>query len=204
MNKIAVSDIKAEVQEYYGQKLETSDDLKTNACCSLTPPPKHVQEALDLVADEVKNKYYGCGLTIPSAIKGLKVLDLGSGSGRDCYILSKLIGENGQVVGVDMTEEQFNTLKTLHEQQLTALQELTTLTKEARGDQGDGCTDAGDAGKGGKDTPDNFSELKTSFESLASSITELKSQVTELADTAKPGTQVPTSTGAPDSAAQFV
>ena len=28
----------------------------------------------------------------------------------------------------DMTEEQFNTLKTLHEQQLTALQELTTLT----------------------------------------------------------------------------
>ena len=106
MNKIAVSDIKAEVQEYYGQKLETSDDLKTNACCSLTPPPKHVQEALDLVADEVKNKYYGCGLTIPSAIKGLKVLDLGSGSGRDCYILSKLIGENGQVVGVDMTEEQ--------------------------------------------------------------------------------------------------
>ena len=104
----------------------------------------------------------------------------------------------------DMTEEQFNTLKTLHEQQLTALQELTTLTKEARGDQGDGGTDAGDAGKGGKDTPDNFSELKTSFESLASSITELKSQVTELADTAKPGTQVPTSTGAPDSAAQFV
>ena len=28
-------------------------------------------------------KYYGCGLTIPTELGGLKVLDLGSGSGRD-------------------------------------------------------------------------------------------------------------------------
>ena len=42
----------------------------------------------------------------PTAVEGVKVLDFGSGSGRDCYILSKLVGENGFVTGVDMTQEQ--------------------------------------------------------------------------------------------------
>ena len=39
-------------------------------------------------------------------LEGLRILDLGSGSGRDCFILSKMVGPNGYVVGVDMTEEQ--------------------------------------------------------------------------------------------------
>ncbi|KAG7221043.1 hypothetical protein INR49_017711 [Caranx melampygus] len=38
-------------------------------------------------------------------VKGCKVLDLGSGSGRDCFALSKLVGPNGHVTGIDMTEE---------------------------------------------------------------------------------------------------
>jgi ubiquinone/menaquinone biosynthesis C-methylase UbiE len=95
-----------EVQEYYGKELEKSEDLKTNACCTLTPPPKYIQEVLKLIHDEVHAKYYGCGLTIPKELEGLKILDLGSGSGRDCYIASKLVGETGEVVGVDMTDEQ--------------------------------------------------------------------------------------------------
>lgn len=33
------------------------------------------------------------------------MLDLGSGSGRDCFILSKLVGPLGRVTGVDMTDE---------------------------------------------------------------------------------------------------
>ena len=33
---------------------------------------------------------------------------MGCGAGRDVYVLSKLVGENGQVVGVDMTPEQIN------------------------------------------------------------------------------------------------
>ena len=95
-----------EVQEYYGKELTNSEDLKTNACCTLEAPPKHILEALELVHDEVQMKYYGCGLTIPNELEGMKILDLGSGSGRDCYIASKLVGENGLVVGVDMTDEQ--------------------------------------------------------------------------------------------------
>lgn len=43
---------------------------------------------------------------IPSCLSGLNVLDLGSGSGRDVFSLSQFVGENGHVVGIDMTEEQ--------------------------------------------------------------------------------------------------
>lgn len=39
-------------------------------------------------------------------MEGLNVLDLGSGAGRDCFVLSKLVGKDGFVTGVDMTEEQ--------------------------------------------------------------------------------------------------
>jgi len=100
--------IHSEVENYYGEELQGSDDLKTNACCTLTKPPLYIREALNLVADEVQDKYYGCGLTIPSHVSGLKILDLGSGSGRDCYIASKLVGEQGTVIGVDMTDNQFS------------------------------------------------------------------------------------------------
>lgn len=106
-----MENIHQEVQDYYGVELQQSEDLKTNACCTLTKPPKHILEALRLVADEVQSKYYGCGLTIPDRVEGLKILDLGSGSGRDCYIAGKLVGENGSVVGVDMTDNQLEVAK---------------------------------------------------------------------------------------------
>lgn len=103
-----MSDIHDQVKDYYGKQLEKSDDLKTNACCTVVSYPKHIKEALAQIHDEVMSKYYGCGLTIPDNLKGTKVLDLGSGSGRDCYLVSKLTGEEGRVVGVDMTDEQLN------------------------------------------------------------------------------------------------
>jgi SAM-dependent methyltransferase len=97
-----------EIQEYYGKELKKSDDLKTNACCTLSPPPKYIAEIMAQIHDEVMAKYYGCGLTIPYKLKGMSILDLGSGSGRDCFIASKLVGQSGQVIGVDMTDEQLN------------------------------------------------------------------------------------------------
>ena len=100
--------IHEDVQVYYGETLQGTDDLQTNACCTLAPPPPHIRRALKRVADEVKDKYYGCGLTIPEAVGGLRVLDLGSGSGRDCYIAAQLVGERGEVIGVDMTPAQLD------------------------------------------------------------------------------------------------
>ena len=98
----------SDVQAYYGTELSSSEDLKTNVCCSIQPPSQQIRKIIAQLSDEVKDKYYGCGLTIPSVLKGLHVLDLGSGSGRDCFIASSLVGENGRVVGLDMTKEQLD------------------------------------------------------------------------------------------------
>ena len=54
----------------------------------------------------VNFRFFGCGLVAPEAIEGKTILDLGSGSGQDCFVLSKLVGENDHVTGVDMTQEQ--------------------------------------------------------------------------------------------------
>lgn len=55
-------------------------------------------------------RYYGCGLVIPECLENCWILDLGSGSGRDCYALSQLVGEKGHVTGIDMTEGQVRQL----------------------------------------------------------------------------------------------
>lgn len=109
-----------EVQDYYGKQLQSSDDLKTNACCDADSMPNYIKPILAKIHPEVDSRYYGCGLIIPPLLDGLKILDLGSGAGRDVYILSALVGENGQIVGVDMTEEQLaiaNQYKSFHAEQ---------------------------------------------------------------------------------------
>lgn len=97
-----------EVKNYYGKVLKTSADLQTNACCTGETMPKHISEVLGLLAPEVVQRYYGCGLVVPAELEGLRVLDLGCGAGRDVYLLSRLVGEQGSVVGVDMTREQLD------------------------------------------------------------------------------------------------
>ncbi len=96
------------VKDYYGKTLQNSDDLQTDACCTLEAPPEHIKSILGKIHDEVASKYYGCGLVVPVELEGLRILDLGSGSGRDAYMLSALVGESGSVVGVDMTDEQLD------------------------------------------------------------------------------------------------
>ncbi len=94
------------VKEYYGNILQTTRDLKTNACCSMESLPLYIQKILEKVDSEIINKFYGCGSPIPPALEGCRVLDLGCGTGRDTYIFSKLVGKKGKVIGVDMTDEQ--------------------------------------------------------------------------------------------------
>ncbi len=53
-------------------------------------------------------RYYGCGSPFLTGVEGLTVLDLGSGSGRDCYVVAAMVGEAGHVIGIDMTEEQLD------------------------------------------------------------------------------------------------
>lgn len=94
------------VAEYYGKVLDSKKDLKTSACCTLDQLPEYVKEPLKLIEDEIQMKFYGCGAPIPLVLNGVKVLDLGCGTGRDCFVLSYYVGEKGEVIGVDMTDEQ--------------------------------------------------------------------------------------------------
>ncbi|MDP1931859.1 MAG: methyltransferase domain-containing protein, partial [Gammaproteobacteria bacterium] len=94
------------VQKYYGETLTGTHDLQTNACCTDASLPNFVKPLMARVHEEVLTRYYGCGLVLPELLDGLTILDLGCGAGRDVYVLSQLVGERGQVIGVDMTEEQ--------------------------------------------------------------------------------------------------
>ena len=96
------------VKDYYGNVLKGSQDLQTNACCTDNNLSSSVKAILSNIHDEVSARYYGCGLVTPELLKGCHVLDLGCGAGRDCYAIAQMVGENGFVTGVDMTDEQLN------------------------------------------------------------------------------------------------
>ncbi len=99
------------VKNYYGKVLSTQEDLKTTVCTASGPPPPLFAEALKNVPEKVKQKFYGCGHPIPSNIRGLTILDMGCGSGNDCFVAAQLAGKNGKIIGIDMTEEQIAVAK---------------------------------------------------------------------------------------------
>ena len=101
----------ANVKAYYGKELQSSSDLKTNACSCVVDIPADHKEILSKIDSEITSKFYGCGSPIPSLLAGKTVLDLGCGTGRDAYLVSALVGETGKVIGVDMTEEQLGVAK---------------------------------------------------------------------------------------------
>ncbi|MCJ8331999.1 MAG: methyltransferase domain-containing protein [Lentisphaeria bacterium] len=81
-----------EVKDYYGKTLQSSNDLQSS-CCTAGELPMRYRKILAMLDDE---------------IEGLSVLDLGCGTGRDCYLMSNLVGEDGHVIGLDMTDEQLD------------------------------------------------------------------------------------------------
>ncbi|XP_040003294.1 arsenite methyltransferase isoform X1 [Xiphias gladius] len=107
------SAVHVDVKDYYGKVLKNTSDLKSNACVAPAQPiPALIRQALKKVHPEVTARYYGCGLVVPECLEGCRILDLGSGSGRDCYMLSQLVGEKGHVTGIDMTEDQLEVART--------------------------------------------------------------------------------------------
>lgn len=94
------------VSTYYGKTLSSTTDLKTSACCPLTPVPRRHVELLKSLHPEIISRFYGCGTPIPEHLDDCHVLDLGCGTGRDVYLASALVGAKGSVTGVDMTDEQ--------------------------------------------------------------------------------------------------
>jgi arsenite methyltransferase len=70
-------------------------------CCPVSYDAKYLQ----VIPAEVIEKDYGCGDPSRYLRPGETVLDLGSGSGKICFIAAQVVGPTGKVIGVDMTDE---------------------------------------------------------------------------------------------------
>lgn len=83
------------------------DDLLLTSCCDVgAERSPAVAAAVRKLHPEVAASFYGCGSPLPPALSGATVVDLGSGTGFDVYVAAQLVGPDGTVIGVDMTEEQ--------------------------------------------------------------------------------------------------
>ena len=73
-------------------------------CC----PVDYNPEYLKVIPPEVIERDYGCGDPSKYLRAGETVLDLGSGTGKICFIAAQVVGPSGRVIGVDMTDEMLN------------------------------------------------------------------------------------------------
>lgn len=88
------------VRAFYGQAArQTNHDI--------TNPFGPEGLTLAIIPVESKSRSYGCGSPVhEAALKaGETVVDLGSGSGVECFIAAEKVGPSGRVVGIDMTPE---------------------------------------------------------------------------------------------------
>jgi len=74
---------------------------KAELCC----PVNYESEYLKVIPSEVIERDYGCGDPSRYVREGETVLDLGSGTGKICFIAAQIVGPKGKVIGVDMTDE---------------------------------------------------------------------------------------------------
>ncbi|MGK7938646.1 MAG: methyltransferase domain-containing protein [Crocosphaera sp.] len=72
---------------------------------SLCCPTEYEGNYLDILPQEIIEKDYGCGDPTRYIAEGETVLDLGSGTGKNCYILAQKVGKTGKVIGVDFNDE---------------------------------------------------------------------------------------------------
>lgn len=103
-----INEVHESVKEYYSEVTKKrGGELASSVCCCATSSiPEDVKKVVADLPDEIVAKYYGCGSPIPDNIAGCTVLDLGCGTGRDVYVISKLVGPEGKVIGVDMNDDQ--------------------------------------------------------------------------------------------------
>ena len=86
------------VKERYASGAQTREAA---LCCPVEYDPQY----LKVIPAEVIERDYGCGDPSQYLRAGETVLDLGSGTGKICFIAAQVVGWKGKVIGVDMTDE---------------------------------------------------------------------------------------------------
>ena len=80
---------------------EGANARQESLCC----PVDYQTDLLKILPEEIIEKDYGCGDPSLYVREGDVVLDLGSGSGKICYIAAQLVGDSGKIIGVDMNND---------------------------------------------------------------------------------------------------
>jgi len=80
---------------------EAAHQAEAALCC----PVEYDRKYLEVIPEEVIERDYGCGDPSRYVREGETVLDLGSGTGKICFIASQVVGPTGKVIGVDMTDD---------------------------------------------------------------------------------------------------
>lgn len=93
------------VRNFYGARAEETDETILN--------PVHYDDAAAMIPAEARGRRYGCGSPVEDAdIQPRQtVVDLGSGSGVECFLASRKVGRDGKVFGIDMTERMIDLAK---------------------------------------------------------------------------------------------
>ena len=112
-------DLKAVVKEKYGDIAKASQN---SGCCGPTccgtADNKIVgytimQDEYDHIEGYVPEADLGLGCGLPTELAGIKkgdtVVDLGSGAGNDVFVARAIVGHEGKVIGLDMTEAMIET-----------------------------------------------------------------------------------------------
>jgi arsenite methyltransferase len=95
---MSVANLEQSVQRRYG---DGARQREADLCCPIDYDPKY----LAAIPAEVLERDYGCGDPSRHLRPGETVLDLGSGTGKICFIAAQVVGAEGRVIGVDMTPE---------------------------------------------------------------------------------------------------
>ncbi len=93
------TDIERAVSERYSAGAQA---VQPALCC---PATSYDKRYLEVIPQEIIDKDYGCGDPTAYCEEGQTVLDLGSGGGKACYIMSQIVGPTGRVIGVDMNDD---------------------------------------------------------------------------------------------------
>ena len=72
---------------------------------SLCCPTEYEGKYLEILPQEIVEKDYGCGDPTRYVAAGETVVDLGSGAGKNCYMLAQKVGAAGKIIGVDFNDE---------------------------------------------------------------------------------------------------
>ena len=101
MDSSADSEATQPERAVYERYAQAARAVEPALCCAVPYDAKLLQA----IPQEVLERDYGCGDPTRFVKRGETVLDLGSGSGKVCFMLSQIVGPTGHVIGVDCNSE---------------------------------------------------------------------------------------------------